>query len=57
MPRPDPGEAWCFRCALNSGRTVIVSAAGYNVHVEAHRELLQDGGANHTVEIQVTWPV
>ena len=56
MPGPDPGEAWCFGCALNGGQTIVVSASGYSIHVGQHRELTQDGG-DHYLEIQVSWPV
>jgi hypothetical protein len=57
MPVPDAGEAWCIGCTLNGGRTVIVSAAGYQVHAEEHRELYEHGGSDHTIEMVVTWPV
>ena len=48
-PRPDPGEAWCIGCALNGGRTLVVSADEFRDHAaEPH------GGAR--VSIQATWP-
>jgi hypothetical protein len=34
--RPDPGEGWCIGCALNGGRTKIISVEGLREHVELH---------------------
>ena len=50
-PGPDPGEAWCVGCALNGGRTLIVSADGFRDHAGEHREL-----PGELVRIQVAWP-
>ena len=52
-PRPAPGEAWCVACALNDGRTLIISADGYQAHAEMHRE--NDLPGDH-VSLQVAWP-
>lgn len=48
-PRPDPGEAWCLNCALNGGRTAILSADGARDHGRQH-----EGGG--LVRIQIAWP-
>jgi hypothetical protein len=48
-PGPDPGEAWCLDCALNEGRTLIVSADGFRDHAGQH-------ASGERVRIQVAWP-
>ena len=52
---PDPGEAWCMWCQLNGGKTAVVSASGYLIHVAEHRESIAEGG-DHTVDITGSWP-
>jgi len=37
-PMPDPGEAWCMDCALNGGRTQVLTATGYMTHVQLHAD-------------------
>jgi hypothetical protein len=51
-PGPAPGEAWCVDCALNEGRTLVVSADGTWDHIRRHtREL-----PGRRVGIQSAWP-
>ena len=50
-PGPAAGEAWCVDCAMNDGRTLIVSADGFRDHAGEHREL-----PGELVRIQVAWP-
>lgn len=33
---PPAGEAWCWGCALNRGRTVVLSANGLRQHQRRH---------------------
>lgn len=51
-PKPDPGEAWCIGCSLNSGRTAVVSAAGHQEHAQVHAA----GDGEEMLRIWVTWP-
>lgn len=51
-PFPAPGEAWCIRCTMNAGRTLIVSADGTRDHVLRHRA--EDPAGK--ILIKTTWP-
>jgi len=48
-PRPDPGEAWCLNCAVNNGRTLVLSVDGKDAHLAQH--------GDERIEISATWPV
>jgi hypothetical protein len=52
MTAPDPGEAWCMRCALNDGRTLVVTADGWRDHVRLH----QDEPGTQEVSVKASWP-
>ena len=47
--RPDPGEGWCHKCALNGGRTLVISATAIHDHAETHKE--QTPKANVDIEM------
>lgn len=51
-PSSVPGEAWCMRCELNNGRTLIVSADGWTDHVRRHHDL----PGTHYVSVRASWP-
>lgn len=33
---PAPGEAWCMRCEVNGGKTLVLSVTGAEAHIRAH---------------------
>ncbi len=47
-PFPDVGEAWCVNCAVNGGKTTIISAMGMEHHINAHDK-------NDIVRIEGLW--
>jgi hypothetical protein len=51
-PGPAAGEGWCVDCALNQGRTLVLSADGTTGHVQWHREQEPDG----RMHVQTAWP-
>jgi hypothetical protein len=52
--QPAPGESWCENCALNGGRTKVLSADGGEAHAREH---IADGGpTSHHVTITSAWP-
>ena len=54
-PMPDQGEAWCMNCAMNNGRTIILSASGHVHHVEQHRVITEDHPVADAIAIRVNW--
>ncbi len=54
-PYPDQGEAWCMNCAMNNGRTVILSASGHVQHVEKHHEITEEHPVADAIAIRVNW--
>jgi hypothetical protein len=55
-PLPAAGEGWCIGCALNQGRTLVLSPDNVRAHAQKHEDTGGEARNMHVVTAQRARP-